>query len=644
MEKQNKKACKFNYLNPLLKFLALIILTFLVSFLITNWRVLMLPSSERVLKKIDLSKDNVALENFTLEDDRLRMTEGSASIRINTNNNYIEKFKYTYVINNNVDVEVLLTEIDSYGNPFENTFPDRLVTDIDLSAFSIRNNVNSIELKFKGEELLIKELWIDNRITFNPYIFLAILLTGLIIFVFLFYREKLLNKVENLFLLVALTSGILFIFLLPNRLGLSWDDETHFHNIYSLAAGKRGEWTHSSSHLIETAFSNSFRVFDTPEERLESNQYLNSHHNSSGIATSEGSTVSSSFGNMLYLPMVLGFKIPNLLGLSFTTSLLLSRLTNLLLYTTIIYFAIKNIPICKRLLAFIALLPGSMFLASQFSLDALIIAFTFLGIALLIKMILSKGKISITDLITFILSMILASSPKGVYILILLFPLFLPKEKFKNKEQKNLIALSLILIILLVISSFMVPMLLDSVPSSDPRGGNVSALRQTLLLIEQPISFLKIFLENMLGNFAYKLIGIETIGHFAYVGLISPSNLFYLSLFMLTFFTFTDSYKQDEGNHISTRMKLILLVIIITIISLIWLVFYLTFTPIGSTVINGVQGRYFIPLLPLVLILLNSYQIETHLTERTYNLILLISSTFILLGSIFTMFIKDFSL
>jgi uncharacterized membrane protein len=643
MEKQNNKTIQyFDYFLPLLKFLALIIFAFIISFIITNWRVLMLPSSERVLKGINLYGNNITFENFSLENNGLRMTEGNTSIRINTNNNYIEKFKYTYEIKNNVDVEVLLTEIDSYGNPFENPFSDRLLTDIDLSAISIRNNVSSIELKFNGEELLIKELLIDNRISFNPYIFLTILIIGFVAFIVLFYREKLLAKVENVFLLIAVTSGILFTLLLPNRLGLSWDDQIHFLNVYSLSHGRTVEWTESTLQLINNVVSNNFTFFDTTEERSKSNQYLNNHHDYSDIINSQENNVSWGYNKLVYLPMVLGFKIPETLGLPLTVSLLISKFANLFVYITIIYLAIKNIPICKRLLACIALLPGSMFLATQFSYDPPITAFVFLAIAMMTKMVLSKKTVSIADIIIFAISIIIASSPKGVYVLLILFPLFLPTKKFKDKKQKRRISFILIFILALVVSSFIIPILFEDASLTDLRGGDTSASRQLLLIKDKPISFLKIFFNNVSEDFLNKFVGVGTITHFAYVGIIPSSNLYILSLFLLSFFTFTDTYNQDKQSHISKNLKFVILAILVGIISLIWLTLYLSFTPVESTIINGVQGRYFIPLLPLLLLLFNSYKIKNEIPETSYNLILLFSSITILLGSIFTMILGNY--
>jgi uncharacterized membrane protein len=625
--------------------LALLLLTTLaISHLITNWEILMLPKSDRILQKIGMSEENIVYENFELKNNELEMTGENGRIKINFDDTYIGNFKFHYSIKSNIEMEVITYEKDSYGNFFESKSPDRLLTDINSAVLPIRNNISSIELIFHGEDLTITDLYVDNRITFNPYISLFVAAIGIILFAaLLFIRKNSLNNVENIFLLIASTTGVLFIFLLPNRLGLSWDDQIHFQNVYSLSQGKTVEWTESSLHLINNVVSNNFTFFNTPEERFESNQYLDTHHNYSDIVNSQENNISWGYNKLTYLPMVLGFKIPDALGLPFTVSLLISRFANLFTYITVIYFAIRNIPICKRLIAFIALLPGPMFLAAQFSYDPPIIAFTFLATALFVKMIISKGPINVKDLVFFVFSVIIASSSKVVYIPMLLFPPLLPEEKFKDKNQKRAIFFILITILILVIFLLLIPFLSPNISLTDPRGGDTGTLRQLLLIKDHPISFLKIFFDNISKNFLYKFVGVETITHFAYVGIIPfSSNLYILSLFLLSFFSFTDTYHQDKQNHIPRKFKFAILAILVGITLSIWLALYLSFTPVGSITINGVVGRYFIPLLPLFLLLFNSHKIRTEIPEGKYNFILLLSSTIILLGSILTMILKHY--
>lgn len=631
---------KKTILKFILSFFGLILFSFLISFLITNWYVLKIPKSERALIEISFNEEYITYENFELEENLLRTDAEEASIRIDLENKYLEKLDITHKTENNVDVEIILIKKNINDDFVEVKKSERLMPEISTSTLSVRNYVKSVELKFKDEELEIENISIDNRIKFNPYIFLTTTIIGVVLLITLFWRKQLFLKTENVFLLIAISSGILFLFLFPNRPGVSWDEHIHFRNVYTLSKAHSVNWTEASLFLVQKVVSNNFSLFNTPEERTQLNNYLNSSHNYSNIISSEIKDPSWKSSDLVYLPFMIGFKISDIIGLPFTISLLISRLTNLFVYITVIYFVIKNIPILKRGLAYIALLPGCIFLASQFSYDGPIIAFFFLAIAFLIKMLLSKEKsISNKDLIIFSISALIASSTKGVYAFLLLTPLFIPREKYKNFNQKKWFAIILVLSFFLLLASLLAPRISAPESFGDPRGGNTNPLEQALFIKAQPLSFLGIFTEHVINNFSNTVMSLNAITNFAYAGSTS-SNLFYLTLFFLIFFTLTDTYKQTGKFHVPARYKVLFVFIVTAIISSIWLTLYLEFSPIGSTTINGVQPRYFLPMLPLLLLIINSYRIEIKISEEKYNLILLISSAFLLFGSIISVALK----
>ena len=627
----------------ILSFLALIFLSFLISFLVTNWSLLKISKSERTLIEIPFNKEYITYENFELEENLLRTDTERASIRIDLENRYVEKLSYNYEHTGNVVVDIILTEQNPYGDNIEREISDRLVSQINTSVLPIKAQIDSIELRFRGEALEIKSISIDNRVKFNPYIFLTTIVIGIVLLISLLWKKQIFRTTENIFLLIATSAGILFISLFPNRIGVAWDDHIHFQNVYTLSQNEPVNWTESSVFLAEDVISSYFIFFNTPEERAQLNDYLNSSHDYSKIAFSQPENNSWKTTHLIYLPFVLGFKIPDIIGLPITVSLLISRLTNLFVYITVIYLAIKNIPIFKRGLAFIALLPGCIFLASQFSYDGPIIAFFFFAIAFLVKMILSKEKsISNKDLIIFSISALIASSTKGVYAFLLLTPLFIPKEKYKNFNQKKWFQIILVIGFFLLLASFLMPRVSTPESFGDPRGGsNVSLPEQVLSIKAHPISFIKIFVEHIFNNFSGTIMSIDAIANFAYTGRVSP-NLFYFTLFFLIFFTLTDTYGQTENYQISKNFKFLFLFISGAITSLIWLALYLEFSPVGSATINGVQPRYFLPMLPLLLLIINSYKIETKISEEKYNKILLTSSSLLLFGSIISVALKVF--
>ena len=71
---------------------------------------------------------------------------------------------------------------------------------------------------------------------------------------------------------------------------------------------------------------------------------------------------------------------------------------------------------------------------------------------------------------------------------------------------------------------------------------------------------------------------------------------------------------------------------------------YLTWTPVGSDVINGVQGRYFIGFLPLIPLILNigpSFQQLDQLQIKQYQNIVTLVPVFFLIMS-FTLTLKQY--
>jgi len=71
-------------------------------------------------------------------------------------------------------------------------------------------------------------------------------------------------------------------------------------------------------------------------------------------------------------------------------------------------------------------------------------------------------------------------------------------------------------------------------------------------------------------------------------------------LLFLILLTLTVLCENNDQFYFSRRQKLFLLLIFCLCLFLSYTALYLTFNPVGSRVIQGMQGRYFIPLMPLL--------------------------------------------
>jgi uncharacterized membrane protein len=334
-------------------------------------------------------------------------------------------------------------------------------------------------------------------------------------------------------------------------------------------------------------------------------------------------------------------KLGTILNLPFSALFYTTKLFYLSIYIGIVYLAIKRAHIYKRIIAFVGLVPTTIFLSAQFSLDPLITALSLFAFASCVNEFIQKDKkLTVINALAFIAPILISSLAKQVYIPFLLIYLFLPKEKFINKKQEVYFKIGILSIFLIILSTFIIPSIFNPSSIEDPRGGNVDMYKQLSLIISQPISFIKVFAKNIAENLLPNLLDSRSAINYAYLGRNNSSNLNLLFITTAIFFGITDTYKQKEKGTLSTKVKIIFVLISIVIILMIWGSMYLLFTPISSTYIAGVQPRYFIPLLPVLLVLINSNRITNNIEQVEYNRILLYSTTIVIFVSIIQLIVN----
>ena len=121
------------------------------------------------------------------------------------------------------------------------------------------------------------------------------------------------------------------------------------------------------------------------------------------------------------------------------------------------YWAIKIIPVGKRILTFISLMPTSMFLAVTYTYDTIVYSFIMLAIAILMKEWLKEeGYVSGKNIILANIFMIIGCLPKAVYAPVALLGMFIPSEKYKSKTKRNILKIITIITFLVLMSSFVI--------------------------------------------------------------------------------------------------------------------------------------------------------------------------------------------
>lgn len=149
--------------------------------------------------------------------------------------------------------------------------------------------------------------------------------------------------------------------------------------------------------------------------------------------------ISSDFisGNYVcYAASGLGIAVGKVLQLSSALTFYLGRIMNLLLFAFLGACAVKKIPFGKNILFAVALLPLTLQQAASYSYDSVIIAFAFYYLAQVLFLAYTAEKIRIWDIVQLVLCMAVFCAPKaGVYIvLIAVLPLILFNKNLPKKQ------------------------------------------------------------------------------------------------------------------------------------------------------------------------------------------------------------------
>lgn len=309
----------------------------------------------------------------------------------------------------------------------------------------------------------------------------------------------------------------------------------------------------------------------------------------------------------------------------------LGRLSNLFFYVIIVFLAIKFTPIMKWVFFLLALMPMSLYEAASFSSDGFNIAISFLLIAFLFKLAFDDKikKINRNEILVLFLLVSLLALSKQVYVLILFLFFLIPSYKFKNKKNQIINFFSIFLASIIIIMAWSLLTKGIYVPISN----QVSIPSQLTFILFHPLSYIGIYISTIIQNFTYYLTTF--VGSFGWIdnGLDTPlpNILVYAYILVLIFAALTDNIDIN----INLYQKIISIFTFLMTFTSISTLEYLMWTSVGNNTINGVFGRYFIPIAPALFFLFYNVKIKDF---RGKNLFLVIFVLIILLISIYMIY------
>ncbi len=470
----------------------------------------------------------------------------------------------------------------------------------------------AIALAVPTEFVLAKFIFKNGSLNslFNPYRFFFIACVFSCIAVLVLHIKDKAKETERLFVWLMVFAGIALILCAPFG-HICWDYDSHSRFVL--------ETSYIGDAYITGADRMTFLTEDfNPDRRFASeNHALLAELNSKGnevVGIQKGAETT-----IAHIPTGVAYAVFRFLGFPYVLSIMAARFANLLVYTFVVFLAIKKVSSGKMLLATIAFFPTNIFLATTLSYDFWTVAFFMLGTAYYIEELKNReNTTTVKDAVIMCGAFMLGCLPKQIYMPIMLLPFFVFKN-WKDKKARNRYLAVCILMFVLMFGLLLLRSFGEVSKGGDMRGGSdVSVLGQAAFILNNPLKYVSIlfnFLKDYLSISGMKGYTI----FFAYLGYGALGRV-YLELILVTALTDKDKKDSFRGMHFTRLLNVLMFfgVIILVATSL-----YLSYTPVGLETINGCQPRYIVPLMIPLLFTIFNPGISFDFDKRIYNTVIM---------------------
>lgn len=433
-------------------------------------------------------------------------------------------------------------------------------------------------------------------------------------------------KPELLFVFLSLFFGIISAIFVPQ---LSVNDEgAHLYRSYSISSGNITSAECYFPEKVIDKVQESYKGIYPSDAEISGSDSLDGH--SCGSA--------GSYYPIMHLPQSLGIAFSKLISNSPSMMVLIGRIANLIFYTVAMYLIIRYAVVGKWAFFVIGLLPISIHTAASLSYDTFNTVAILAFISIILNLYLQKRPLSLKQISLLTLVSLFVATAKTSNIVLLLLVFILPTRLFKGIPTKYSATTNRILstfgIVLVSCLSILVWQKIANVTPTE-----LSTINR---VNENPLYFVVILYNTYINPFfGYGDVVVRgVVGEFSSFKYHLPTFLV-IGSYGLILFTLL-SKKSYEKKYIDKNNLLAISFVLIYIISFMvityglysmWATLPKRFGP-DAIHADGVQGRYFTPLLALMIpmgISLRKYiSIETS-SEKVHNGIILASTTLLLL-------------
>ena len=416
------------------------------------------------------------------------------------------------------------------------------------------------------------------------------------------FREKFMRyKEANLFLVIAMVVGITMAYINPPFQecdGIThylWATDVSYGNIlnpivnFSEYGNGRtvapDNWEETDYHVVEPRTGEG-------KEYIEQLKKLYLSKDTTGVGL-QAAPVS-----LFYYPQALGLFLARIFGMSVYGGVVLSRIFNLFAFLSITYLAIRITPILKNTMAVIALFPITIYQAASDSPDAMLNSMCFLFAALCFYYAYGeKEHLGWKDALILgaLLGVVFLS--KYVYACLGLLVFLIPMRKFGTKKEYGKCFL-IAMVPFLILAGIGMMNMFSSVSAGQAVGteGVTEGMTQMQYLMAHPKFIIQVLIGTFMTKFDSFMIWLNTLGTLN----CSLGPMIYIVPMFAVFTGCLDSFGSHD--QIKRKDRLLGLAAFLLTCSGVIMGIYMDgrINDVGALVVEGVQGRYFIPALPVL--------------------------------------------